>query len=50
MMGGRKNNHWYVAPEESRQFIKWLKSLFGIKVDKENCGEYKSEKTQKNSK
>ncbi len=30
MMGGRKNNYWYVTPEESRQFIKWLKFLFGI--------------------
>ena len=50
MMGGRKNNYWYVTPEESRQFIKWLQSLFGIKVDKENRNEYKSEKHQKNSK
>ena len=50
MMGGGKNNYWYVTPEESRQFIKWLKSSFGIKADKENSSEYKSEKIKKNSK
>ncbi len=43
MMGGGKNNYWYVTPEESRQLIKWLKSLFGIKADKENSSEYKRE-------
>ncbi len=50
MMGGGKNNYWYVTPEESRQFIKWLKSLFGTKADKENSSEYKSEKIKKSSK
>ena len=44
MMGGRKNDYWYVTPEESRQFMKWLKSLFGMKTDKEKSSEDKSEK------
>ena len=44
MMGGRKNDFWYVTPEESRQFIKWLKSLFSMKTDKEKSSEDKSEK------
>ena len=47
MMGGRKNNYWYVTREESRQFIKWLKSLFGIKADKENSSGYKRKKLRK---
>lgn len=41
MMGGGKNDFWYVTPEESRQFIKWLKSLFGMKAYKEKSSEDK---------
>ena len=41
MMGGRKNDYWYVTPEESRQFVEWLKSLFGMKTDKEKSNEDK---------
>ena len=41
-MMGAKNKYWMVTPEESRAFIKWLKSLFGMKADTKNSSKEKS--------
>ena len=43
-MMGAKNKYWMVTPEESRAFIKWLKSLFGMKADTKNSSKEKSKK------
>ena len=45
-MIGRKNNYWYVTPEESRKLIQWLKSLFGMNADTKNSRKDKSKKRE----
>ena len=45
MFGSGNQDYWMVTPEESRQFVDWLKSLFGMKTDKEKSSEDKSEKS-----